>query len=94
MNVNISKTNITGIYFIRKTIRIYFSYFFGDVLILRRDRLNDLGFMLDGKLFFNHQAWINYVPSQALRLVGLVRLITFPQWTALYRVIEKSRNPY
>jgi hypothetical protein len=69
------------IYFNRKTNWIHFKYSSGDLLIVRTDRVNDLGVMLDRKLHFHRH--VDYLHSQALQLLRLIRFITY-NFSSLY----------
>jgi hypothetical protein len=51
----------------------HFNHFFNDVFIFRTDCIKNLDVMLDGKL---HLCYINYVHSQGLRTLGLIRYIS------------------
>jgi hypothetical protein len=73
MQLNIQKTKIIS--FTRKTNSINFNYYIGDALILRSHCINDLGVMLDSKLYFH--CHVDLVYSQALRTLGLIRFITY-----------------
>jgi hypothetical protein len=48
-----------------------------DVLIVRTDCVKELGFMLDDKLHFHRHLDYIRVLSQALKLLGLIRFITY-----------------
>jgi hypothetical protein len=65
MTINIFKTNM--IPFARKTNRIHFYYFVGDLLIVRTDCVQDRGVMSDNKLHFHPH--VACLPSQALKLL-------------------------
>jgi hypothetical protein len=58
-----------------KTNSIHFKYFVKDVLILRAECIKDLGVMVDSKLYFH--CHVDFVYSQALRTLGLIRCITY-----------------
>jgi hypothetical protein len=73
MKINIFKRNL--IYFTSKTSSIHFNYFLGDLLILRTDSAKDLGAMLYSKGHFHRH--VDYLHSQALKLLGLIRFITY-----------------
>jgi hypothetical protein len=72
MKINTLKTNIIS--FTRKTDSIYFNYYVDNLLIVRTDCVKDLGVMLDSKLHFRH---IDNLYSRALKLLGLIRFITY-----------------
>jgi hypothetical protein len=61
------------IYFTRKINSIQLNYSLADLLIVRNDRVKDLGDMLGGKLHFHRH--VDYIYSQALKLLGLIRFI-------------------
>jgi hypothetical protein len=61
--------------FTRKTNSIHFGCFLGDLLIIRTDCVKDLGVMLGIKLHFDRH--VDYLHSQALKLLGLIRFITY-----------------
>jgi hypothetical protein len=59
--------------------------------------MKDLGVMLDSKLHFH--CYVDYVHSQALRILGLIRYITYKSSSldsiiALYNALIKSRLEY
>jgi hypothetical protein len=61
--------------FSRKTGGIHFIYFNNDILIVRTERVKDLGIMFDSRLhFYRH---IDYLHSKALMLLGLIRFVTY-----------------
>jgi hypothetical protein len=62
-------------YFIRKTNSVHSNYFVGDLLIVRTDCVKELGFVLDSNLRFH--CHVDSLHSQALKLLGLIRLITY-----------------
>jgi hypothetical protein len=54
---------------------MHFNYSLGDLLIVRTDCLKYFGVMLDSKLdFYRH---VYYLRTQALKLLGLIRFITY-----------------
>jgi hypothetical protein len=61
--------------FTRKPNMIHFNYFLRDLLIVWNDYVKDLGVMLDRKLYFHR--YVDYLYSQALKLLGLIHLITY-----------------
>jgi hypothetical protein len=73
MELNVQKTKITS--FSRKTNSIRFNYYVSGISILRTDCMKDLGVMLDSKLYFHSH--VDYVHSQGLRILGLVRYIAY-----------------
>jgi hypothetical protein len=73
MKINKFKTNIIS--FTRKTNSIHFNYYVDNLLIVRTDCVKDLGVMLDSKLHSHRQ--IDYLYSRALKLLGLIRFITY-----------------
>jgi hypothetical protein len=92
---NIQKTKI--ITFTRKTNRIHFKYFVKDVLILRAEYMKDLGVMLDNKLYFH--CHVDFVYSQALKTLGLIRFITYnfssvDSLVVLYFALIRSKLEY
>jgi hypothetical protein len=52
-----------------------FSYFLCDQLIVLNDCVKDLAVMLDSKLHFHRH--VNYLHSPVLKLLGLIRFITY-----------------
>jgi hypothetical protein len=72
MELNIQKTRIIS--FTRKTNSVHFNYYVSNEIILRSDCIKDLGIMLDSKLYFHRHA--DFVYSQALRTLGLIRYVT------------------
>jgi hypothetical protein len=73
IRINILQADI--IFFTRKTNSINFNFWGGDLLILRTHRVKELGVMLDSKLYFLRH--FDYLHSQALKLLGLIRYITY-----------------
>jgi hypothetical protein len=63
------------IFFTRKTNIIHFNFFLDDLLIVRTHVVRDLGVMLDSELNFHRH--VDYLHSQALKLLGLIRFITY-----------------
>jgi hypothetical protein len=72
MDLNIQKTTVIS--FFCKTNVIHFNYHVGDELILRPECIKDFGIMMDSKVHFYQN--INYISSQALKLLGPIRFIT------------------
>jgi hypothetical protein len=54
---------------------VHFNYNANNEIILRSDCIKDLGVMLGSKLYFHRH--IDFVHSQALRTLGLIRYITY-----------------
>jgi hypothetical protein len=73
MELDVQKTRITS--FTRQTNSVHFNYYVSNVIILRSDCIKDLGVMLDSKLYFHRH--VNFVYSQALRTLGLIRYVTY-----------------
>jgi hypothetical protein len=73
MKLNISKTKVIS--FSRKTNVLIYEYKLCHSSINRTDSMKDLGVFIDAKLHFHDH--INYIFSQCIRLLGLVRNITF-----------------
>jgi len=95
MELNIHKTNIIS--FTRKTNCVHFNYCVSNVLILRSDCIKDLGVMLDSKLYFH--CHVDFVYSQALRTLGLIRYITYnfsslDCLVVLYNALIRSKLEY
>jgi hypothetical protein len=95
MELNIQKTKIIS--FTRKTKSINFKYFVKDVLILRAECIKDLGVMLESKLYFHWR--VDFVYSQALRTLGLIRFITYnlsslDSLVVLYTDLIRSKLEY
>jgi hypothetical protein len=61
--------------FTRETNSVHFNYYDSNEIILRSDCIKDLGVMLDSKLYFHHH--VDFVHSQALRTLGLIRYATY-----------------
>jgi hypothetical protein len=74
MKLNISKTRVIS--FSRKTITLIFHYKLCHSSITRTDSLKYLGVFIDSKLHFRNH--VDYIFSQCIKLLGLVRAITFP----------------
>jgi hypothetical protein len=95
MELNILKTNIIS--FTCKTDSLHFNYYVKDVFILRSDCIKDLGVMLDSKLYFH--CHVDFVYSQALRTLGLIRYITYnfssiDSLVVLYIALIRSKIEY
>jgi hypothetical protein len=73
MELKIHKTNIIS--FTRKTNSVHFNYCVKNALVSRSDCIKDFGAMLDSKLYFH--CHVDFVYSQALRTLGLLRFITY-----------------
>jgi hypothetical protein len=73
MELNIQKTRIIS--FTCKTNSVHFNYYVSNEIILRSDCIKDLGVMLDSKLYFHRH--VDFVYSQALRTLGLIRYVTY-----------------
>jgi hypothetical protein len=73
MELNIQKSNIIS--FTHKTNSIHFNYHVRDVLVLRSYCKKALGVMLESKFYFHHH--VEFVYSQALKTLGLIRYITY-----------------
>jgi hypothetical protein len=73
MKLNVNKTRVIS--FSRKTNLLLFDYKLCESLITRTECIRDLGVQIDSKLrFHNH---VDYVFSQTIRLLGLIRSVTF-----------------
>jgi hypothetical protein len=95
MELNIQKTRILSL--TRKTNRIHLKYFVKDVLILRAECIKEIGVMVDSKLYFHRH--VDFVYSQALRTLGLIRFITynfssFDTLFVLYIALIRSKLEY
>jgi hypothetical protein len=73
MNLNTGKTR--AITFSRKTNTLLLKYKLEDFYITRTDFIKDLGFCIDSKLYFHFH--VDYIFSQSIKLLGLIRNITF-----------------
>jgi hypothetical protein len=73
MNLNISKTR--AIAFSRKTNTLLLEYKLGDSYITRTDCVKHVGYSIDPKLYF--YSHVDYIFSQAIKLLDLIRNITF-----------------
>jgi hypothetical protein len=73
MKLNISKTKVIS--FSRKTNMLIYDYNLCQSSINRTDSIKDLGLFIDTKLHFHDH--IKYLFSHCIKLLGLVRSITF-----------------
>jgi hypothetical protein len=73
MKLNVNKSRVIS--FCRKTNRRLFYYKLCESLITRTECVKDLGVESDSKLHFHHH--VDYIFSQAIRLLGLIRTVTF-----------------
>jgi hypothetical protein len=73
MKLNISKARVIA--FTRKTNVLYYNYKICDSSITRTDTIKDLGVQLDSKLHFH--AHFDYIFSQSVRTLGLIRTVTY-----------------
>ena len=71
--MNVSKTSV--ITFSRKTNGLYYVYKVQDSCIIRKDAIKDIGVLLDYKLHLH--AHVDYIFSQSLRTLGLIRTLTY-----------------
>jgi hypothetical protein len=95
MKLNSSKTTIIS--FTRKTNSIYFNYKLCNNLVVRSQCVKDLGVLLDCKLYFHQH--INYIFSQSLKMLGLIRYITssfsaLDSLLVLYSTLVRSKIDY
>ncbi|PNF24361.1 hypothetical protein B7P43_G11030 [Cryptotermes secundus] len=95
MKPNLS--NIRIISFTRKTTALNFPYRLGNSVLLRADCIKDLGVYFDSKLYFHQH--VNYLFLHALKLLGLIRNITFSFSTldslmTLYSALVRSKLEY
>jgi hypothetical protein len=95
MKLNLSKTTIIS--FTRKTNSIYFNYKLCNNLEARSQCVKNLGVLLDCKLYFHQN--INYIFSQSLKMLGLIRYITSSFFTldsllVLYSTLVRSKTEY
>jgi hypothetical protein len=94
MKLNFSKTTIS---FTRKTNSIYFNYNLCNNPVARYQCVKDLGVLLDCKLYFHQH--VNYIFSQSLKMLGLMRYITssfstLDRLLALYSTLVRSKIEY
>jgi hypothetical protein len=73
MKLNVNKTRV--ITFSRKMNLCLFDYKLCELLITQTECIKDLGVQIDSKLHFHHH--VDYIFSQANRLLGLIRTVTF-----------------
>jgi hypothetical protein len=73
MKLNVKKTRVIS--FSRKTKLRHFDYQLCESLITRTECIKDPGVQIDSKLHFHHH--VDYIFSQAIRLLGLIRTETF-----------------
>ena len=73
MKLNVNKTVV--ITFSRKTNGLCYVYKIHDSVITRTDIIKDHGVLLDSKLHFH--AHVDYIFSQSLRTLGLIRTLTY-----------------
>jgi hypothetical protein len=73
MKLNISKTKVIS--FSRKTNVLIYDYKLCQSSITRTDSIKDLGVFIDAKLHYHDH--VNYIFSHYVKLLGLVRNITF-----------------
>jgi hypothetical protein len=73
MKLNRGKTRVIA--FTRKTNVLYYTYKICDSSITRNETKKDLGVQLVSKLHFH--AHVNYIFSQSVRTLGLIRTITY-----------------
>jgi hypothetical protein len=95
MIINLGK--ITIISFSRKTNSIYFNYKLCNNLVTRSQFVKDVGVLMDCKLYF-HQ-YIDYILSQGLKMLGLIRYIassffTLESLLVLYSSLVQSKLEY
>jgi hypothetical protein len=72
MEINIGKTAIIS--FSRKSNSILFNYKLCNNLVTRSQCVKYIGVMLDCKLYFHQH--VDYILSQGLKMLGLIRYIT------------------
>jgi hypothetical protein len=85
--IDLNKQNNNAISFTCKTNSIHLNYRIGDVLDLRTN-CGDLCVMSNSKLHL-HQ-YVNYISSQALKLLGLIRFITVKSFKVLFPLIRSK----
>ncbi|PSN54165.1 hypothetical protein C0J52_06846, partial [Blattella germanica] len=95
MEINRTKTQIIS--FIRKTNWIKFEYKLNGIPIPRTTCINDLGVLLDSKLYFHSH--VDYLFSTSIKMLGLIRVITFNFnnihcLITLYKSIIRSKLEY
>jgi hypothetical protein len=77
VKLNVSKTR--AITFSRKTNGLCYVYKIQDSSLPRTDTIKDLDVQLDSKLHFHAQ--VDYIFSQSLRPLGLIRTLTYSFYT-------------
>jgi hypothetical protein len=95
MKLNLSKTTIIS--FTRKTNSIYFNYKLCNNPVARSHCVKGLGVLLDCKLYFHQH--INYIFSQSLKMLGLIRyntssFSTLDSLLVLYSILVRSKIEY
>jgi hypothetical protein len=95
MKVNISKTKVIS--FSTKTNVLFYDYKLCHSSITRTDFIKDLGVFIDAKLNFHDH--VNYIFTQCIKLLGLVRSITFNFSSVecmlrLYTTLVRSKLEY
>jgi hypothetical protein len=95
MKLSIRKNTIIS--FTRKTNNIYFNYKLCNNPVARSQCVKDLCVVLDCKLYFHQH--INYIFSQGLKMLGLIRYITSSFSTldsplVLYSTLVRSKTEY
>jgi hypothetical protein len=73
VKLNISKTRVIA--FTRKTNGLYYAYKIFGSSITRTDTIKDTGAQLDSKIYFHTH--VDYVFSQSVRMLGLIRTIAY-----------------
>ena len=97
MKPNLGKIRVIS--FTRKTTSLCYPYRLGlgNSLIQRTDCVKDLGVYIDSKLYFHQH--VDCLFSSALKLLGLIRTITFPfssidSLMTLYSTLVRSKLEY
>jgi hypothetical protein len=95
MKINLGKTTIIS--FSHKTNSIYFNYKLCNNLVTCSQCVKDLGVLLDCKLYFHQHT--DYILSQGLKILGLIRYITSSFSTlesllVLYSSLVRSKLEY
>ena len=95
MEINRTKTQIIS--FTRKTNWIKFEYKLNGIPIPRTACINDLGVLLDSKLYFHSH--VDYLFSTSIKMLGLIRVITYNFnnihcLITLYKSIIRSKLEY
>jgi hypothetical protein len=83
MKLNVSKTKV--IFFSRKTNVLIYDYKLCQNTITWTDSVKDRGVFLDAELHFHNH--VNYIFSHCIKLLGLVRCITFNFSSVVYAQI-------